>query len=145
MRWTLLILIVLLVGCGPTHTAGTKGKSAKELAVLSIDQLDAIPGMEIQSIRFDDHEDAYKVGDGREFYLLPGEHTASFDFKVEVKGPPGWFIPSKALTVPGPKGVPLGVMSAGKMYEMNGLVEGFEHLVRNGEFNLIREKPKPLK
>src|SRR4051812_22181987 len=134
------LLVALLVGCGPTYTAGTRGVAARDLAVLSIPQLPEAAYVRIRAIQFDDAGDQYEVGDGRDFYLLPGDHTASVTLIAPVPGPAGWFVPSSALTFPGPKRLPLGTVTAGKSYELAPSVEGFGQLLQGGRLSLVREK-----
>src|SRR6476661_6930040 len=132
VRYVGPLLLMLLVGCGPTHTAGTNGVPAKDLAVLSIPQLPDVAHIQVRTIQFDDAGDQYEVGDGRDFYLLPGDHTASFTLIAPVPGPAGWFVPSSALTFPGPKRLPLGTVAAGKSYELAPSVEGFGQMLQGG-------------
>ena len=136
------LLIVLLLGCGPTRTAGTKGVAAKDLAVLSIAQLPAEAHVGIDTVQFDGAGDRYEIGKGREFYLPPGEHTGTFSFIAHVPGVGGWFVPRSALTLPGPKDVPLGTVTAGKTYELSLAPESFESLLQEGRLSLVREKAK---
>ena len=155
------VLLVLLtgIGCsGPTRTAGTGRMSAKNLAVLSIPQLPDDVHVQLESIQFDDASDSYDVGKkGRDFYLKPGDHTASFNFVAHVpkiEGMPmlvGWMIPSgKPIPIPGPKNVPLGAVSAGKFYELAPPTpESFQNLLQNlqdggggAQLSLVREKAK---
>src|SRR5262245_48702457 len=92
----ILLLSGLLTGCGPTRTAGTSGMAAKDLAVLSIPQLPKEAHVQIKSIQFDDAGDAYEIGSGRDFYLLPRDHTASFTLIAIVPkeaGFLGWLVP----------------------------------------------------
>src|SRR5687768_17257540 len=82
-RFLALLLIVpvvgIAVGCGgPTHTAGTRGVEAADLAVLSIPQLPAESPVQIDAVQFDGAGDPHAIGKGRDFYLLPGDHTATF-------------------------------------------------------------------
>lgn len=168
-----LFVVSVAVGCsGPTRTAGTNGVAKKDLAVLSIDQLPPEAHVQIDTIQFDDAGEAYKIGkDGRDFYLLPqkesgqgangaqpGGHTASFDFVAHMPdisgtGAPawvGWMIPKEAKTIkiPGPKGVPLGAVAAGKTYELaTPTPENFQKLLlEGGGLSLVREKqPKAAK
>lgn len=139
-------LIALLSGCGgPTHTAGTKGLASRDLAVLSIPQLPKQSPLQIHTIRFDDAGEEFKVGGGRDFYLLPNGHTASFTLKAIVPkelGFLGSMLPKDSMTLPGPSGIPLGTMSAGKTYELVPPTQGFDKLLANGEFSLVREKTK---
>ena len=79
-----------------------------------------------------------------DFYLAPRDHTASLKFMAilpSLGGPAGWFIP-KSVSMPGPKDIPLGTMSAGKAYELGFPSEGFEQLLQGGEFSFVREKGK---
>ena len=137
------LLVVFLAGCGgPTHTAGTSGMAAKDLAVLSVPQLPAEYHVRIQTIQFDDAGDEYDIGKGRDFYLLPREHTASFTVSAVVPGVGGMFVPNDALTLPGPKHIPLGTLSAGKSYELWTPAQGFDRMLESGDFGLVREKGK---
>lgn len=135
-------LVALLLGCGPTRTAGTKGVAAGDLAVLSVAQLPAGVPVRIDTVQFDGAGDRYDVGSGREFYLRPGGHTGSFTFRAHVPGVAGWFVPRSALTVPGPKDVPLGSVAAGKTYELAPTAESFDTLLEDGRLSLVREKAK---
>jgi len=135
-------LIVLLIGCGPTHTPGTRGAAAKDLAILSIAQLPDVVHVQIHSVQFDDQGDQFSIGNGRDFYLTPGKHTASFTFIGRVPGPAGLFVPKDALTFKGPIAVPLGAFAAGKEYELAPTVDGFDKLMQQGELSLVREKEK---
>jgi hypothetical protein len=172
MRIVGLFVVSVAVGCsGPTRTAGTGGKAAKDLAVLSIDQLPPEAHVQLDTIQFDDAGEAYKIGkDGRDFYLLPAKesgqganaaqmgHTASFDFVAHMPSPEsagapawvGWMIPKEAKTIhiPGPKGLPLGAVAAGKTYELAPPTpESFQNLLQDGGgLTLVREKqPKAAK
>jgi len=148
----LAALLVLLVGgaaggCGgPTRTAGTAGVPAEELAVLSVPQLPDEAHVRIRTIRFDDSGDAYDVGGGRDFYVLPGGRTAALTFVARTPTPPGvagWFVPSRKLTLPPVTNVPLGTMTAGKTYELAApSLETFEQLLDGGGLSLVREKVK---
>ncbi|MDB5326048.1 MAG: hypothetical protein JWM57_1617 [Phycisphaerales bacterium] len=147
-RATGMILLLAgcgMVGCGPTHTAGTRGTAAKDLSILSIPQLPAVVPLRIETIQFDGAGEAYQVGKSRDFYLLPRDHTASFTFKAIIPGEagiPGWLVPQGALTFPGPKDIPLGEMTAGKTYELAFPQEGFDKLMETGRLSLVREKGK---
>ncbi|HEX8325481.1 MAG TPA: hypothetical protein VF595_16375 [Tepidisphaeraceae bacterium] len=144
-HWFVAGLILLLVGCGPTRTAGTGGLASRDLAVLSIPQLPKIAHLQIDTIQFDGTGDAYKVGNGRDFYLPPRDHTASFTFKAILPAEAGFFgtfIPKDALTFPGPQRIPLGPMSAGRAYELVTPTEGFEKLLETGQLSFVREKEK---
>lgn len=164
MRIVGLFVVSVAVGCsGPTRTAGTNGVAKKDLAVLSIDQLPPEAHVQIDTIQFDDAGEAYKIGKaGRDFYLLPktegSGHTASFDFVAHMPSPEsagapawvGWMIPKEAKTIhiPGPKGVPLGAVAAGKTYELaTPTPENFQKLLlEGGGLSLVREKqPKAAK
>jgi hypothetical protein len=136
------LLILFLGGCSPTHTAGTAGKPAKELAVLSIAQLPGELPVRIKSVKFDGAGDEYEIGNGRDFYLLPGDHTASFSFVAHISGPEGWLIPSSVTTFAGPAGIPLGSFAAGKAYELAPTTEGFDKMIQEGRLSLVREKGK---
>jgi len=135
-------LLILFCGCSPTRTAGTSGKSAKELAVLSIPQLPGELHVQIKSIQFDGAGDDYDIGGGRDFYLLPGDHTAAFLLVAHIPGVAGWFVPSSATTFPGPKGVHLGAFTAGKTYELASSVKSFARMMQDGRVSLVREKVK---
>ena len=144
-RWLAAGLILLLVGCGgPTRTAGTSGLAAGNLAVLSIPQLPKESHLKIRTIQFDGAGDEYKVGDGRDFYLLPRDHTASFTLEAivpEEAGFLGSLIPKDALIIRGPKDIPLGAMSGGKAYELMPPAEGFDKILETGgRLSLVREK-----
>ena len=153
----LLTLLAVVGGCsGPTRTAGTGGMAAKELAVLSIPQLPEDAHVQIDTIQFDDADDKFEIGGkGRDFYLKPGDHTASFNFVAHVpkiEGAPmlvGWLIPSgKPISIPGPKKVPLGAVMAGKFYELAPPTpESFDKLFEEGGggLSLVREKAKDAK
>src|SRR4051795_1512601 len=125
-------LILFLAGCGgPTRTAGTSGGAAKDLSVLSIAQLPKETHLQIHSIQFDGAGEEYKIGSRRDFYLRPQDHTASFTLAAIIPGGggiAGWFIPKGGLTIPGPKDIPLGAMTAGKTYELAPPAEGFEKM-----------------
>ena len=137
------VLFVALVGCGPTRTTGTKGLSDKDLAVLTVAQLPEVIKIRIHSIQFDGQGDTYEIKSSRDFYLTPGDHTASFTLLAPAPpGIGGWFVPSGALTFPGPKGIPLGAVSAGKAYEFAPNVESFDKLLQEGKLSLVREKVK---
>jgi len=144
--WLILLFTAFgLVGCGPTHTAGTSGMAAKELSILSITQLPKEAHLQVRTIQFDGAGDAYEIGKGRDFYLLPRNHTASFTLTASVPdeiGLPTWLIPKKALTFPGPQQIPLGDMTADKAYELALPSEGFDKFVQTGEISLLREKAK---
>jgi hypothetical protein len=147
-RWLapglILLMLLLVVGCGgPTRTAGTSGLAAKDLAVLSIPQLPEESHLQIHTIQFDAAGDEYKVGGGRDFYMLPQNHTASFTLKAIVPkeaGILGSLIPKESLIIPGPKNIPLGAMSAGKAYELAPPAEDFDKMLETGELSLVREK-----
>jgi len=141
-RCIVTLFVLLLTGCGPTHTAGTGGLATKDLAVLSIDQLPAQAPIQIHAIQFDGKGDTYSIGKSRDFYLSPGEHTGSFTLIVSVPGPGGWFVPTGALTIAGPKEIPLGTFTAGKAYEFAPTIEAFDKLADGGKFSLVREKAK---
>ena len=140
-----LLAVLLVGGCGPTRTAGTAGMAARDLAVFSVPALPAASPVQIRTIQFDGAGDAYKVGKGRDFYLLPGDRTASFTLKARIPGVGGTiagvFIPKDGLTFPGPRDLPLGTLSAGKTYELIRPDEDFGLLLlgRDG-LSLAREK-----
>jgi hypothetical protein len=138
-------------GCGPTRTAGTGGVGAKQLAVLSIPQLPDAAHVKIDTIRFNDEGEAYPLGKGRDFYLRPGDHTAGFDLVARVPDVDGvpkwlkWVIPGgkKSIRIPGPKGIPLGAVTAGKRYEI--ALPSFDSLdtfLKDRSVSLVREKAK---
>jgi hypothetical protein len=140
-------LILFLAGCsGPTHTAGTSGRDAKELSVLSVVQLPEESPIQIRTIQFDGTGDEYEIGKSRDFYLLPRDHTASFTLTASVPkdiggmgGAAGWFMPKK-VNLPVIKDVPLGALSAGKTYELAHPAEGFDKMLQSGGLSLVREK-----
>lgn len=140
------LLILSLAGCGgPTRTAGTSGLAAKDLSVLSIAQLPKETHLQIRTIQFDGAGEEYEVGKRRDFYLQPSDHTASFTLTAilpDAPGIAGWFIPKGGLTVPGPKDIPLGAMTAGKTYELATPTEGFDKMLQGGQLSLVREKRK---
>ena len=154
----ILLALVFAVGCsGPTRTAGTAGANKKDLAVLSLAQLPAgdIP-IQIKSVQFDGQGDHYDIGkSSRDFYLEPGDHTGTFTFTAKVpdlgglSGVPGfaslakWAIP-KDITIPGPKEIPLGAVTAGKNYEFAPpTAESLDNMLQNGgSFSLVRDKAK---
>ena len=153
----LVALPALLAGCGPTHTAGTRGVAARDLSVLSIAQLPEEAHVQISAIQFDGKGDQYKIGKSRDFYLLPGEHTASFTLVARVPkmegmgamaGLASWLVPKNAVTIPSPGDIPLGAVAAGKTYELlptaggDGGAEGFEKMLMDGKLSLVREKAK---
>lgn len=139
-------LILLLVGCGgPTRTAGTKGLASRELAVLSIPQLPKEFLLQIRTIQFDGAGEEYKIGGGRDFYLLPQHHTASFTLEAIVPKEVGFLdsmLPKEMRIIPGPRELPMGAMSAGKTYELAPPTQGFDKLMASGELSLVREKAK---
>jgi len=144
-----VLVASLLVGCGPTRTAGTGGVAARELAVLSIGQLPAETHVQIGTVQFDSADEPYKIGKGRDFYLRPGDaHTATFTFIAKVPGLPGplgWLVPGGKggdITIPGPKAVPLGPVAAGKAYELAPTMESFDRMLQDGRMSLVREKVK---
>jgi hypothetical protein len=140
-----LLLFMTLAGChsGPTRTAGTSGVPTKDLAVLTIPQLPDMAGIKIHTIQFDNQGDPYKIDKDRDFYLLPGSHKVSFTLMAPAPpGAGGWFVPTGALTIPGPKNIPLGAVTAGKTYELAPNIESFEKLFDDGSFSLVREKAK---
>jgi len=150
---SLIVLpVMFLVGCGgPTHTTGTRGVAAKDLSVLSISQLPEDAHIEIKSVQFDGKGDAYKIDKSRDFYLTPGDHTASFTLVArvpKVEGPmaslAGWLIPKGELTIPSPGEIPLGAVAAGKTYELAPTTSGdaFEKMLQDGKLSLVREKQK---
>lgn len=139
-------LLLLLVGCGgPTRTAGTAGLAADELATLTVPQLPRESHLKIRTIQFDNAGDEYKVGNGRDFYLLPRNHTATFTLEPILPKEAGFIgalLPKEALILPGPRNLPLGAMSAGKAYELVPPIQGFDKLIETGELTLVREKAK---
>jgi hypothetical protein len=137
-----LVVAFLLGGCGPTRTAGTSGKSEKELAVLSIAQLPSDLPVEIKTVQFDGAGEQYDVGGGRDFYLLPGDHTAAFSFVAHVSGALGFLLPKGSTTFAGPGGIPLGSFIAGKAYELAPTTDGFDKMMASGDLSLVREKTK---
>ena len=149
---SLIVLpIILLVGCsGPTRTAGTSGVAAKDLSVLSISQLPEEAHIEIKSVQFDGKGDAYKIDKSRDFYLTPGDHTASFTLVARVPkmegmaGLASWLIPKNAVTIPSPTEVPLGAVAAGKSYQLSPpTLESFDKLLQDGgSLSLMQEKSK---
>lgn len=145
----LLPLVPLLVGCGgPTHTAGTRGVAASNLAVLTVPQLPGESPVQIESIRFDGADEAHAVGKGgRDFYLTPGDdHTATFTLIARpprVSGVGGWFGPKvPPMRIPVPTALPLGALTAGKRYELMTGTDGFDQSLQSGRMSLVREKPK---
>ena len=141
-RYLAGLLLALLVGCGPTRTAGTEGKPVNELAVLSVPQLPDEVHVQMHTVQFDGGGDQYDIGNGRDFYLLPGDHTATFSFQAEVPGFGGLFVPKSALTIPGPKDVPLGNVTAGKTYDLAPSIDSFDKLLQGDGFSLVKEKEK---
>ena len=139
-----IAVVVFLVGCGPTRTAGTGGLAARDLAVLSIAQLPAKTYVQIGAVQFDGEGDQYKIGKGRDFYLRPGDsHTATFTFTAKVPGLLGWLVPGGGnITIPSPIAVPMGAVAAGKAYELAPTLESFDKMLQDGELSLVREKVK---
>jgi hypothetical protein len=144
-RWLAAGLLLLLVGCGPTHTSGTSGLAGKDLAILSIPQLPKETHLQIHTIQFDGAGDDYQVGNGRDFYLLPRNHTASFTLQAILPEEAGFLsslVPKDALIIPGPGDIPLGPMSAGKAYELAVPTQGFDKMLETGQLSLVREKER---
>jgi len=145
VRRLAVMIIVFLAGCGgPTHTSGTKGMAARELSVLSIPQLPKDAHVQIHTIKFDGAGDEYAIGKSRDFYLTPRDHTASFTLSANVPkvgGIPGFLLPKGDLTLPGPKNIPLGVLTAGKTYELV-LPSDVDKMLQSGQVSLVREKGK---
>ena len=144
-RFAALLLLLFAAGCGgPTRTAGTRGVDAADLSVFSVAQLPRESPVQIRTIRFDGAGPAYKVGNGRDFYLPPRDHTASFTLEARLPkiggGIAGLFIPKRDLTFPGPRAVPLGTLAAGKTYELIRPAEDFADLLQSGRLALVREK-----
>jgi hypothetical protein len=48
----------------------------------------------------------------------------------------------KKLTLPPIKDVPLGLLTAGKSYELAHPAEGFDTILQSGQLSLVREKGK---
>jgi hypothetical protein len=147
----MMLSVMLLVGCGPTRTGGTAGFAAKDLAILSISQLPEEAHIQIQSIQFDGNGDVYKIDKSRDFYLTPGDHTASFTLVARVPkmegmgvmaGLASWLIPKNALTLPSLRAIPLGAVAAGKTYELSPSMgaDSVERMLQNGSPSLVREK-----
>ena len=138
-------LLLLLVGCGPTHTAGTRGLARQDLAVLSVPQLPKITHLRLETVRFDGDAAAYPVGTGRDFYLLPRDRTATFTLRavlpVEV-GFLGALLSKDDLTFPAPTALPLGPLAAGHAYELTAPTDGFDKLLDTGRLAFVREKDK---
>ena len=116
---------VLLAGCGgPTRTAGTRGVATSDLAVLSIPQVPDESPVLFETVQFDGAGDPYAIGKGRDFYLLPGDHTATFTLIARtprIPGVAGWFAPKPpTLRIAAPGDIPLGSVTAGKI-ECNAL------------------------
>jgi hypothetical protein len=140
-----LLSLAFIAGCtSPTHTAGTTGLAVKDLSTLAIPQLPKDAHLQIHTIQFDGDGEEYKIGKGREFYLKPSDHTASFTFKASipnVSGVPGWLMPKGDVTLPGPKNVPLGALMPGKTYEL-AAPNDFDKMLQTGELSMVREKGK---
>jgi hypothetical protein len=148
-RLPALLILLLVAGCGgPTRTAGTRGVAARDLSVFSVAQLPKASPVQIHTVQFKGDGEAYEIGKGRDFYLLPRDQAASFTLSARIPkaggGIAGMFIPKGALTLPGPRDVPLGAMAAGKTYELIRPDEGFDfaELLQGGGFSLVREKGK---
>jgi hypothetical protein len=143
-----LLALGFLAGCGgPTRTAGTRGLAAEDLSVFSLAQLPPESPVQIRAIRFDGAGDEYEVGKrGRDFYLLPRDHTASFTLTARLPEGggriAGMFIPEDALTLPSPRDIPLGTLEAGKTYELVRPAEDFAKMLQGGRLSLVREKGK---
>ena len=100
-----------------------------------------------RGIQFDGAGEEYEIGSGHDFYLLPRDHTASFTLTAVVPseaGIAGWLVPKGALTLPPLKDIPLGAMTAGKIYEfaVPSADQGFDKMLETGQLSLIREKAK---
>lgn len=138
-RITLPLLLLLLVGCGPTRTAGTKGVAAKDLAVLTIKQHNAIPGFHINKVTFDDG-DTFDIDGDRDFYLTPGQHKVAVGYGPCVHGPHAWFSPMGDWAMYTPKGAATGELRAGRAYALRGWVEGvgsmesFAHAITSADW-----------
>jgi hypothetical protein len=142
---TALIVLLSVAGCGgPTRTAGTRGVPTKDLAVFSVLQLPPDAPVQIRTVWFNAASPEYEVGDGRDFYLLPGGHTASFNLTVRIPGTTGLFaslyVPEGALNAPGPRNAPLGTLAAGKTYEVVPRAEDFDQMLSGGRLPEVREK-----
>ena len=144
-RCLALGLILLLVGCGPTHTAGTRGLARQDLAVLSVPQLPKITHLRLETVQFDGDAAAYPVGSGRDFYLLPRDRTATFTLRAVLPAEAGFLgplLPKDALTFPAPTAVPLGPLTAGHAYELTAPTDGLDKLLDTGRLAFVREKEK---
>jgi hypothetical protein len=131
----------LVIGCGPTRTAGTIGLPSKDLAVLSISPLPPDLYFHIPSVQFDGQGAWYEIKNSRDFYLTTGDHTGSFTFAAKASGIAGWFTP--ANTTSGLKDVPLGAVAAGKAYDLAiPTVESADKIRQMGAMPLAREKAR---
>ena len=90
VRCLALGMVLLLVGCGPTHTAGTRGLARSDLAVLTVPQLPKITHLRLETIQFDGDTAAYPVGSGRDFYLLPRDRTATLTLRAVLPAEAGF-------------------------------------------------------
>ena len=141
-------------GCGPTRTAGTRGVAARDLAIVSIPQFPDESPVKLDTVRFNHGDrmgdETYAVGRGKDFYLLPGRVTAGFDLVGQIPDASGmprwvrWTIPNGGrIKIPGPRDVPLGVVSAGKRYELTlPSAEQFNEFFEQGTVSLLHEKEK---
>jgi hypothetical protein len=119
--------------------------AVKDLSILSIAQLPEKSHLQIKKIQFDGVGEEYEIGNSRDFYLLPGDHNASFTLTAIVPSDfsmLGWLVPKDALTLSPLKDIPLGPMAAGKTYELSPPSEGFDKILQSSQVSLIREKAK---
>jgi len=146
-------------GCGPTRTAGTRGVAARDLAIVSIPQFPDESPVKLDTVRFNHGDakndntggdEAYAVGRGKDFYLLPGRVTAGFDLVGQIPDASDmprwvrWTIPNGGkIKIPGPRHLPLGIVAAGKRYELAlPSAEQFNEFFEQGTVSLLREKEK---
>jgi len=150
-------------GCGPTRTAGTRGVAARDRAIVSIPQFPDESLVLLDTVRFnygdtkDDKtmgdkggDETYAIGRGKDFYLLPGSVTAGFDLVGQIPDASGmprwvrWTIPNEGkIKIPGPRKLPLGIVAAGKRYELAlPSAEQFNEWFEQGSVSLLHEKGK---
>jgi hypothetical protein len=119
--------------------------AVKNLSILSIAQLPEKTHLQIKKVQFDGVGEEYEIGNSRDFYLVPGNHNASFTLVAIVPSDIGmlaWLVPKDALTLSPLKDIPLGPMTAGKTYELSPPSEGFDKILQTSQVSLIREKAK---
>jgi len=137
MKFLMLIMVTLVVGCEPVRTAGTHGLPPESLAILHVTSEYDFRQVHLTAIQFDGG-DKYVIDGDRDFYLTAGVHKVAIDLAASFDGPMKWFAPGD-MKIDGPQNLVTGNLKRGKTYELTGFAGAMEGIFSDENITITRE------